>query len=270
MNILESILLAILQGITEFLPVSSSGHLIIAQELLGAPAGDLTFEIVLHMGTLLAVLIYFRGEIGDLMYGMSEEISRSRYGKHLRFLVLIGLANIPAAIVGLFLKDVIEQMFLYPPITCFLLLVTGGFLLLDRYADDEYRYTLYTISLQSALLIGLFQAFAVLPGVSRAGVTISIAILLSVRRSDAGTFSFLLSIPAITGAFVIDTVELSQTEQMSTLISPVYLTGFVVATLTGWGALHLLMPLLQKRRFYVFAYYLFPVGLIGIPAFLFL
>ncbi len=188
-----AILLGLVQGLTEFLPVSSSGHLVLAQAILGIRSEGILMEVLLHVATALVVLGFYREKAIDLLRPRFDD-ERNRY----RLAIIVGL--LPTAFVGLFLKDRIEELFERPGPTLAALAFTGIFLLLTRLAPPRER----RITLGIALIIGLAQAVAIMPGISRSGATIACALFLGVRRREGAEFSFLLSVPAILGAALLD------------------------------------------------------------------
>jgi len=193
------LILAVVQGLTEFLPVSSSGHLVLTQTFLQAREGDLFFDVVLHLGTLGSVIFVYRREILRLL---RCDRAALRYGLAL----LVG--TVPAALVGLLLKDTIEPLFHDPVFAAGGLFVTAGFLFSTHFSGGDTReladpWEPQAPALGKALLIGCAQALAILPGISRSGSTIAASLWLQVARAEAARFSFLLSVPAICGALVL-------------------------------------------------------------------
>lgn len=252
MTLLSVIVLAIIQGLTEFLPVSSSGHLALAGMIMKVPEGDMTFEIVVHLGTLLAVLAVYKKDLTELVSGVFRKKRES--------LVLAGLlitGSIPAGLAGLFLADSIERAFESPVLVSIMLLMTGCVLFSTKFMKSGNRDN-PTIS--GSLIVGISQAFALLPGISRSGFTISAALFKGIRREKAARFSFLLSIPAIAGAAV-----LKLGDNGSAGIDPsLMITGFLISALTGYLALRVLLKFLRTGRFSVFAWYCWLLGLSGL------
>jgi len=257
MSLWEIILLAIVQGLTEFLPVSSSGHLLIVNQLLEAmgrpPVEDLLeVSIVLHLGTLTAVLAFYRHEILRL------------FSSDRRVIPLLIVGTIPAAVLGVLLKKVIsdeqssqvlENVFLAGvmfPITGLLLVWA------ERRTPGDQHYS--QLGWGKVLVIGLFQAVALLPGISRSGATIAAGLGVGLRRDASATFAFLLAIPAIAGAGLLESIEVF--EAGSTGTSPGLLAvGFLVSMVVGLGSLALLIRFVQQGRLSMFAYYLVPLGI---------
>ncbi|RMH03539.1 MAG: undecaprenyl-diphosphate phosphatase [Planctomycetota bacterium] len=261
------LLLALLQGLTEFLPVSSSGHLVLARELL--PGGDslpddASIEVLLHLGTLLAVLLFYRREILALLLGLLGRGSEA--GAQRRLLGLLILATLPAAAVGLGLEDRIEQAFSTPMVAAVCLLVTGTGLWWSRRLPGG-AVSLTTLGVGAALLIGLAQAAAILPGISRSGATIVTGLALGLSIDAAAAFSFLLSIPAILGAAVLKLPDLAAAEPGAGAPDPTaLLLAGATAFLVGFLALAMLLWLLRARRLSWFAPYCWLLGLVGLAA----
>lgn len=258
MSSLEVILLAIVQGVTEFLPISSDGHLVLANELLQAfgwpkAPDQLEVTLVLHLGTLAAVLIYFRREILRVL----------TTGRQAILPIVVG--TIPAVIVGMAVKkavpDAWEHWLLESPLLAGIgFLVTAAALwwgLRARGGDRTYP----ELGLGRALTIGLMQAAAILPGVSRSGTTIAGGLAAGLRRDDAAAFSFLLAIPAIGGAGLLQLLEAYQAGGTSTPPAQLAL-GFVVSMVVGLGALAVLLKMLRGGRLDLFVYYLVPLGIV--------
>lgn len=252
MTLLSVIVLAIIQGFTEFLPVSSSGHLALAGMIMKVPEGDMTFEIVVHLGTLMAVLAVYRRDLVELVRGV---LTRKRESLVLAGLLVIG--SIPAAIAGFLLSDSIERAFESPVLVSIMLLITGCVLFSTRFMKSGDRDN-PTIS--GSLIVGISQAFALLPGISRSGLTISTGLFKGIRREKAARFSFLLSIPAIAGAAVL---KLGDTGSAGIDLSLI-ITGFVISALTGYLALRVLLKFLRAGRFSIFAWYCWLLGLSGL------
>jgi undecaprenyl-diphosphatase len=277
MTLADAVWLGIVQGLTEFLPVSSDGHLALAHALLGASSeADLLFDLMLHLGTLLAVFSVFgrdiRTFVGDGVHGLlriPKVGTRAAFAESegLRMGLLIVIASIPTAIIGLLLKKPVEGH-------AFGLTVTGAFLMLNgvtlwcsRYAKEPSQAETRPLHIdgigpKQAALIGVAQGLAVLPGISRSGSTIVTTLLLGGARSRAAQFSFLMAVPAIAGAAVL---QLSSTDLSDALAHPApYVVGTIVSAAVGIAALRLLLGLLQAARFHHFAWYCWAIGLFAI------
>lgn len=252
MSLLAALVLALVQGLTEFLPVSSSGHLALAGMLMKLPEGDITFEIIVHLGTLAAVFAVYRKDLVDLVAGV---VKRRREDISLALLLVLG--SIPAAVAGFLLSDRLEKVFDMPLVVSAMLLVTGTVLFMTRSARPGHRET---PTVRGSLFIGMAQAFALLPGISRSGFTIAAGLFSGIRRERAARFSFLLSIPAILGASVL---KLSHGLEGSSIGAAAAVTGLLVSAVTGYAALRLLLRFLRAGRFSIFAWYCWAVGSAG-------
>jgi len=240
------IVLGLLQGLTEFLPVSSSGHQVVAQHVLPLEQTALTFDLALHLGTLAAVFLYFRRDLLKLVREPLEPVNR-------RWILGIVLASIPTALVGLCLREHVQSFFGRPGMAAAGISLTGLFLLFSarRRIHRPLPHAL------SALMIGFAQSWAILPGISRSGWTIGLALMLAWPREEAFRFSFLLSIPAIMGASALEALHLQS------LPHPGYLfLGMCVAFLTGLWALRWLRALVLREGFHRFGWYCVPAGII--------
>lgn len=248
MNIFESLILGVIQGATEFLPISSSGHLVIFQQLLGLKEPQLLFDIMLHVGTLVATVILFYKELFKLLTSA-------------RAILLILVASVPAAIAGFTLLDVIEKSFGSMKIAGIGLLITGVWLWLTRFTRhkplelDNFLFS--DMTFPKAFIIGVAQGIALIPGISRSGSTIATALLLKVPRREAVAFSFLLSMPAVAGAAVL---KLLDTPQFDFHLLPQFIAGAVVSCLVGIGALLFLIRWVERGGLFKFSYYCFLVG----------
>lgn len=247
---LEAALLGLVQGLTEFLPVSSSGHLVIGETLLGGFGDGILFEIAVHVGTLLAILVFYRRRLSELLVGVL-----GRDPAALRYIGKIGLATLPAVAVGLTLKDAIESLFSRPAVVGGALLATGAILLTTR--RSAARASGPEPSWAQALLVGCAQAVAIVPGISRSGTTVAAGMALGVAPLAATEFSFLMAIAAIAGAAVLALPD-AQAAAPETLRA--CLVGGAVAAVSGLGALWLFVRLLRSRRFHHFAWYAFALG----------
>jgi len=265
LSLLHAIILGIVQGLTEFLPISSSGHLILMREVfgweIGSPAVEKSFDVALHFGTFLALAAYFWADIGRLLKGFFVALARRNLtadpNSKLAFLIL--LATIPAVIAGLFGEEVIENVLGNPFQVCALLV---GFGLLLAWADRVGRKTqdLASVNWKEAGLIGLAQAIALAPGTSRSGVTITAGLALGLNREAAARFSFLISLPAIAGAAMLKLGQLFSNGLPAGLLSPM-LAGALAAAISGFVAIAWLLRFLQTRSLMPFVYYRLLVGL---------
>ncbi len=263
MTIAQAILLGALQGATEFLPISSSGHLVIFPALLGWREPSVAFDVLLHVGTLTAVLLYFRGDLISLGAGTLKEIRARKIGADARLLLLLLVATIPAGVAGLLLKDLFEGLFSRPVAAGGFLLVTAAVMLLaDRFGTGAFGVD--QLRAPGAALIGLAQAVAIAPGISRSGSTISAGMLLGMERRAAARFSFLLLIPITVGSALLKLKDLSVGEVAP---GPV-LAGFAAATVVGYGCIAFLLEYLGSHRLRAFAAYCAAAGAFTIGFFL--
>ena len=267
MDIIQGIIIGIVQGLTEFLPVSSSAHLVLIQNLLDVES-SLAFDTFLHLGSLLAVLWFFRGDIIKMILswiGSIRDILQGRFRQGLiddpykRLAWYVILATIPVAIVGVLFDDAVESLFagaLYVP--AFFLFVTGTILYLSQRMTSG-QINLKNIGPKESLFMGLGQACAVLPGLSRSGTTIAAGLVMGLDKEFAAKFSFILSIPAILGAFVLQLKDIGGAMDVNFL--PVIL-GFIAAFVAGYAAIKWMLELIQKRSLDIFAYYCWIVGIV--------
>jgi undecaprenyl-diphosphatase len=242
-------LVGVVQGLTEFLPVSSSGHLVLAQELFCYKPEGILLEVALHVATLLAVLIYYRRRLFNIAKtGVGA-------GGWLRFLGLIILASVPAALVGLFFEDRIEKLFENPVLVGFTLLFTALILTSSVFARSR-GVTCATLGFGAALLIGVAQAVAIAPGVSRSGMTIVAALWLGAVAEESAAFSFILSVPAILGAVILTAKDITTVD-----IPPGPLAvGFVAALVSGVLAIYVVIRVLSARKLPYFGVYCCIIG----------
>jgi undecaprenyl-diphosphatase len=251
-SVLEAISLGFIQGLTEFLPVSSSGHLVIAQNFMGLGGSEnLTFDILLHVATLAAVLFYFRRDLIALVLGLFLD------AKQRRLFSLLMLAMVPTGAIGLAIKSVIEDAFSSPTVVGFMLLITGTILFVaPRLARPNL--TLDGIRLRQALVIGAAQGVAALPGISRSGTTLCVGMLSGVQSASAARFSFLLAIPAILAATALDARNITNLDAGSLQATA---AGMATAFVVGLFSIHWLMRVARKGRFDGFAVYCWIVGI---------
>ena len=268
MSYLQAIILGLVQGITEFLPVSSSGHLAILQSFFGLESTEnhLLFDVLLHLGTLGAVLITYWGDIAGLTReGLVQlHLKKPRRGQKpdllkQRMILFILLATLPLVLV-VFLRKAVTSLYENTFFIGFALLVTGGLLFAaDRLGHGTKNERNATLG--SVMLVGLSQALATVPGLSRSGTTISVGMFCGFERSFAVKFSFLLSLPAVLGANLLTFIDAVQAGIDFSLL-PVYLVGVLAAFASGFFAISLLRILVQKSRFGSFAYYCWGAGLV--------
>jgi len=256
-DILRSIVLGIVQGLTEFLPVSSSGHLEIAKFILGEDAvgeESLLMTVILHFATALSTIVIFRKFIWDIIAS-----AFTKDGKYSRsFIINIIISMIPAAIVGIFMDDLLEQLFNRNLIlVCSMLIITGLLL----YVADNAKNTNKKVGPLQAIIIGISQAIAILPGISRSGATISTSVLLGIDREEAARFSFLMVVPLIFGKIAKDLLDDSFSTSKIDFTDLSF--GFIAAFITGLIACTWMIALVKKSQLKYFSYYCFIVAAIG-------
>jgi undecaprenyl-diphosphatase len=251
MSIWEALILGFVQGATEFLPVSSSGHLVIGQALLDVRIPGVAFEVAVHVATLLSVLLVYRRRVWGLVTGALKG-DRETW----RYVGFLLVATLPAAAVGLGAGDLIEALFDAPAVAGVALLVTGAFLWSTRGALA--RNPTGKPGARVALLMGFAQAVAIIPGISRSGATVVAGLWLGVEAEEAAAFSFLMAIPAILGAAVLELPALSETGVG--LPGSVLLAGGIAAALTGILAIRTFITMLRRKSFHRFGPYCLAVG----------
>lgn len=268
MELLKVIFISVIQGIAEFLPISSSGHILLFKRILGLDF-DISFDLTIHFGTLLAVILVYRNDIAELVKGLfCKEIESKTFGRTLKrseiahiYLVFI-IATIPAGCAGLLLKDVIDSCFVIDNSKIFFLLAlffiyTALILTLSSRIKKEKTTLIDKMSIKQALIVGFFQAIAVLPGVSRSGSTISGGLFCGVDKKDAGRFSFLLSIPLILAAFLLEVKDfISGALTLAPDKALCYIAGLIVSFAVGYISLKLLLKMIQNGKMGFFSLYL--------------
>jgi len=259
MTILYSIFLGIIQGLTEFLPVSSSGHLVFFQSLMGLKEPPIFFDVMLHLGTLLAVVVYFWTDIWKIAQGLGAVLKRKHKNlPQVKLFLLIILASIPTGLMGILFEDWFESFFSRPKLVGGMLLITGLVLWITRFAKKEGK-PLEQIGWFDAILIGIAQGAAIIPGISRSGATISTGLFCGLDRELSGKFSFLLSIPAILGATLLEFRKIDKASGLGTV-----LIGTAVAFGVGILALTFLMKIIKMGRIFNFSYYCCGMGILMI------
>lgn len=248
MTVLQAAILGILQGLTEFLPISSSGHLVIAQHFLNVKDGGILFEVLLHFATLSAIVAVYRKDLLELIKHPFQKYT---------YLLLAG--TIPTGIIGLVFKDSFEKLFSSVTIVGYMLLITG-FILLAAEFFSRIIFGSEVLSYWQAVGIGIAQGIAITPGISRSGTTIAAGLLLGMDRKEAARFSFLLSIPAILGASVLEVKDIVLSSQLSADIILPYTIGILCAAISGYFAIKLLLGILTKGKLYYFSIYCWLLG----------
>jgi len=243
MNLSQTFFLAVIQGLTEFLPISSSGHLVLFQKLFSLTSPPVFFDILLHLGTLGSILVFFRKDIKELVI---------HWNKNLQIWLLIILGTLPAAFLGFWLNSKINALFNSLTLVAMAWIIFGLFLLLTAKLKTGQKEIVW----RDALFIGLAQAVALFPGVSRSGSTISAALARKVSHEKAFQFSFLLAIPAILGATILEVKE----SNLSAALAPGSILAMLVAGVIGYLALTVLQKVLKSKKFYLFGYYCLALG----------
>ena len=246
-NLLQAIFLGLVQGLTEWLPISSSGHLVIVQQFLGMEV-PLFFDVLLHFGTILAVLAFFWKDILKILKSLFNLDFKSQDGK-LGLYIIVG--NIPVALAGYFLYDVIESFFSNLFVVAVALIITGILLFLTKYTKGRRKLNFY-----DSLVVGIAQAFSLIPGLSRSGSTISTGLFRGLDRESVFKFSFLLAVPAVVGANLLELKNLVWEGDLFVFV------GMVVAFVVGYFSLKFLFRMLKKGNFYWFCVYCWVVGVV--------
>jgi len=256
MEYFPSVLLGLLQGATEFLPISSSGHLVLAEAFFKVEDAGLTFDVALHMGTLIALLCYFRTDMLAMAASLLKVAETAEDALNRKSAFLIVIATIPAVIVGLCLEHYAETVFRRPALVACTLTI-GGLLLLwaEKYGSRSKAYQ--DIGLKDAMIIGLAQALAIVPGVSRSGITMTAGLFRSFDRPSVARFSFLLSVPIIAGAGFLNCLKIVRQGGLQQGQTAFFLIGFLAAAISGYCFIAFLMRYVETRSFAVFAYYRF-------------
>lgn len=264
LDIIHSFLLGIIQGLTEFLPISSSAHLVLVPKIMKIKSEilhSLTFDVVLHFGTLVAVLLYFRKKIINIFICFLDGVFNSQKRDTFDFKLSVCLiaATIPAFLAGFFLNDYAEKIFRNPLLIAVVLI---AFAMLLFFADKNKNLfkNINQITIKDALIIGCFQALAIMPGVSRSGITITAALFLGFKREDSTEFSFLLSVPVILGAFIFkidDILKFGISENIALL-----LIGFISSFIAGFIAIFFLINFVKRNSFLPFVIYRILLGLV--------
>jgi undecaprenyl-diphosphatase len=259
-ELFKAVLLGFIQGATEFLPVSSSGHLVLGSHILGFKEQGIVFDVMLHLGTLVSVIIVFRKELLAMIYAPFQMMQgdRSEAVRH-SFLwdIYVIIATIPAIIIGLKYRAYIEQTFMSITVVCLMLIITGSLMIISRYLPDRGG----RITSGRSLLIGCAQAGAILPGLSRSGSTIFMGMLLGVNRETAARFSFIMSLPAILGAALLNIREIVISPPAGSALVNL-MAGTLVAAITGYFAIILLLDVIKKNRLPWFGYYCLVVAFV--------
>jgi undecaprenyl-diphosphatase len=258
LSFIAIIFLGIIQGLTEFFPVSSSGHLVLFQNLFGMKEPQIFVDVMLHVGTLLSLFVFLRREIFDLFKGfllLVRNPKRYRTDPRVKLIFALAVALIPTVLIGYLFSDFFESLFASLRTVGLALIITGFYLFLTKFAGERQKNLLL-----HPFIIGILQGAAIVPGFSRSGLTIGGAMFLGWKREEAARFSFLLSIPAILGAALFQFGKIDTSSQPWSII----IIGVVVSAIFGYLALALLVSVINRGKFYAFSFYCFLTGLTAI------
>jgi len=264
----QSLILGLVQGLTEFLPISSSGHLVLVEHLLDVvPSTDITFEVFVHFGTLMSVVVVMWKDILAIIQSTVKaltggRLSREYYDENEQFRLALAIVvgSVPAAVIGLLFEDAVTAAFTDPKMVSVMLVLTGLILFLTRLAEPVENKN---VGILSAIMIGIAQAIAIVPGISRSGFTISTAVYLRISPLNAARFSFLLSIPVIAGATLLKTKDLVFNGFGAESVLHIA-GGTLMAFLSGYVAIKVLLKIVQQGKFSIFAFYCLIAGSLGI------
>lgn len=267
MTFLDALILGLLQGITEFLPISSSGHLVLGEALLGLNVEALkSFDVAVHIGTLAAIIIYFWKDFVGLIMGFLSLLrivkKKKKYEEYQKLVGYIVIGTVPAVIVGLLFGDAIDYLFRNPLYVGLFMIIVAEVFIIAEGVLKKYKEEV-NVGLKQAVIIGLVQATALIPGVSRSGSTIAAGIFQGVSREKAARFSFLLAMPAILGAGLLTLVKDLKAGEFNVEAMPM-IVGFIASVASGFAAVYFLMKFLKNHTLKVFSVYLFAIGLISV------
>ncbi|MBM4464622.1 MAG: undecaprenyl-diphosphatase UppP [Chloroflexi bacterium] len=267
MNLVQALVLGIVQGATEFIPISSSAHLVLVPWLLDWPEPGLAFSTIVHWGTLVAVLAVFWRDLIALARAWARSlVERNLDQAQARLAWLIIVGTLPAALIGFLWQDFFESLFSSPGRVAALLLVTGTILAISEWLGKRQR-SMGDLNWLDSVLIGLAQGLAIAPGISRSGATMATGLLRGVKRETAARYSFLLATPIILGAGLLPLTELFRAEAVGVQLPPL-VVGFLAAAISGYLCIRFLLAYLQRGRLYVFAIYCWLAGIVSLTIFL--
>lgn len=244
MNSFQAVFLGIIQGLTEFIPVSSSGHLVIAQSFLNIKEDQILFNVILHIGTLIPIFIIFKEDIKDMLLFKKEKRKE---------IIYILLAIIPTGIIGVLFEDFFEELFSNSYLTALMLIITGLILYITEKIESGHK-EVENLKFWQPLLVGLAQAGAIIPGISRSGTTIAASLFQGLNRKAAARFSFLMSVPVIGGAGLLQFLNVVEKGAFELEIKVVML-GFLAASFSGYLAIKILLKVLAEKKLNYFSYY---------------
>lgn len=258
MTTTDAAILGIIQGVTEFLPISSSGHLVLSEAVLGMTDKSISFEIWLHLGTLAAVVVYFFKDLVGLVASPFRSSQIHGVIRQRRLILALVIGTIPAAVLGLLFKSDIEAAFGSPKLTSVMLGVTGLILLATMFARSADK----SMNTGRALVVGFAQALAMLPGISRSGSTIAAGMFLGVDPGFSAEFSFLLAVPAIGGAFLLDLLSMPEAFLAGDVLFH-YIVGMTTSFLFGLASISILLRIIRRGKFQYFGYYCIIAGVVS-------
>lgn len=266
----KAVVLGVVQGLTEFLPVSSSGHLVIFQYLFNLKEPEVLFDVGVHLGTLIAVIIFFRKDLHhmitsafrflDGIFSKKVSFADAIQDDDIKLILLIIIGTFPTVVLGLFFHKIVDRIFSSVILVGLMLIVTGSLLVITVLIKKNTK-SIKHFSIKAALIIGLMQGISILPGISRSGSTIAVGLFMGLERETSARFSFLLSIPAIIGAAILQFKDISTypSVQITSM-----LIGAVTSCLVGYGALGSLLFIVKKGRLHFFAPYCFAAGIFAL------
>jgi len=256
LSLIETLILAIIQGVTEWLPISSSGHLVVVQEYLLHEQPPLIFDVALHIGTLCVVLAVFRKEVVGILKALVKLDFEAEEG---RLALFIAVGSIPTALIGYFFHDILESFFYNVLVVGVALVANGIFLFFSERRGDGKKLDYF-----DSLLVGIAQGVAIIPGISRSGLTITTGLLRKVKKKTAFTFSFLLSVPAVIGAAILEFANAYASDELviGGVDTATMLFGVVVSMIVGYASLKLLQKVVMGGKLHLFAYYCWIAGIV--------
>ena len=274
MSIIDALILGIIQGLTEFFPVSSFGYLVIFKNILNVNISGIIMEISLHFGTVVAICAAFHRDIFLLikeaktlaftLIGKKKNVAKSDEDQDTKILLAILIGNIPTVIIALLCESIFERFFNIPALASIMIIITGFVLWLTRIAHVKEDKGRNKVRIVDALIVGAVQGIAIIPGISRSGTTIATASFLGIKRELAAKFSFLLSVPVIIGGVILKFDDISE----GTVNFQNIIIGTIASAVVGYLALFFLVKLIKKGKFHLFSYYCWSVGIIATICFL--
>ncbi len=266
-DIIKAIILGLIQGLSEFLPISSSGHLVLAEEILQFNQEGIALEVFLHFGTLLSVFVAFRKEIAQMLIApyaiWIKKENHPELTEYLKWDLYVIIGTIPAGIVGIFFKSEIEILFSSVILVLFMLTITGIIMISSRFLLERNT----SLRISNSFIIGIVQACAILPGISRSGSTIVTGLAFGINREKSAKFSFILSIPAVLGATILKTKDLLEASPAQNEILHLII-GAIVAFISGYFAIIWLLDLVKKGKLEWFGYYCIIIAIFGFLVYL--